>query len=308
MRRISVIVPVYKVEGYLRRCVQSILDQTFKELEVILVDDGSPDGCGAICDDFAARDSRVKVIHKENGGLSDARNAGLDAATGEYIGFVDSDDHIEPTMYEALLGALEEAEADLSICNFAFVDEENVADGITPPLTDEVLTRRQALERLGSDGENYVYFVTAWNRLYRRRLWEGLRFPVGKLHEDEFTAHRIFDRCEKIATVGQVLYRYVQRGGSIMSGGASVCSLDGVYALRDRAQFFLREGMKTQAVATLAAAQWKLCRLLGQLPREAKKEVEKAVKMLLPALLRSYPVGAVKLCFGWLRSKYGRKN
>ena len=300
MPRISVIIPVYKVEDYLDRCVRSVQKQTLSDLEIILVDDGSPDGCGALCDRYAAEDSRIKVIHKENGGLSSARNAGLSLATGEYIAFVDSDDHIEPTMYEVLLRALEEGEADLSLCNYAFVDETNAADGRKPPLTDAVLDRRQVLERLGGDEAEQVYYVTAWNRLYKRSLWANLRFPEGKLHEDEFTAQQIYDRCEKVATVSQVLYRYVQRSGSIM-GSVSVRSLDGVEALCERAEFFLREAMMPQARRTLAAAQWKLCQLLASLPRKDAPQAYKAARSLFPLLVHR-PKSAVRLALRCLRS------
>ncbi len=302
MPRISVIVPVYKVEDYLHRCVQSILSQTLKDLEVILVDDGSPDGCGVICEEFAAKDSRVKVIHKENGGLSDARNAGLDMATGDYIGFVDSDDHIRPTMYQRLLQALEENGADMSLCNYAYVDGQDRVDGtMRCSMESGVLSRSAALERLDTASPDYSFYVTAWNKLYKRSLFDSLRFPVGKLHEDEFVAHHIFDRCRCIAVVGEELYRYVQRSGSIMRGGVSVRSLDGVYALYDRYEFYLAQKMLLQAKEVLSSATWKLSTLLGQLPREAKKEAARAVRLLMPAALRKRWKSALLLSVRWLR-------
>ena len=304
MPRISVIVPVYKVERYLHRCVQSILAQTLADLEVILVDDGSPDGCGAICDEYAGKDGRVKVIHKENGGLSSARNAGLALAAGEYIGFVDSDDHIEPTMYEALLTALEGSGADMAICNYAYVDAQGQVDErmqALSDLTDGVLSREEALKKLYTATPAYSFYVTAWNKLYKKSLFDGLRFPEGRLHEDEFTAHGLVGRCQRIATVGQTLYRYVQRGGSIMNTRVTARSLDGVYALLDRYEFYARAGMGAQAKAVLASAAWKLCVLLEQLPRDAKKEAAQALKRLLPVTLRVRPKSALRLAWHWLK-------
>ena len=154
MPTISVVVPVYKVEPYLDRCVESILAQTVTDLEIILVDDGSPDSCPAMCDAWAAREPRIRVIHKPNGGLSSARNAGVDAARGAYIGFVDSDDYILPDMYRRLLAAIREHDAELAICGYAYVDQESGAvDAVETgksPLKDEVLSREQAYEKINA--------------------------------------------------------------------------------------------------------------------------------------------------------------
>lgn len=307
MPKISVIVPVYKVEDFLHRCVQSILSQTHKDLEVILVDDGSPDGCPAICDAYAEKDPRVKVIHKQNGGLSDARNAGLDIATGEYIGFVDSDDLIEPDMYAVLLAALEQQGADMAICNYVPVDEQNntgpqALAGL--PLGEGVLSRDQLLEKLGRESLMHAGYVTAWSKLYKRSLFEGLRFPKGRVHEDEFTVHHIAARCSRIATVASPLYRYVQRAGSIMNNGVTVKKLDAVYALHDRYKFFVREGMKKTARPLIVSVGWRLGKLMEQLPREAKKEVGSAVRLLLPPLLRRRPQSALRLVWQWLRYRF----
>ena len=177
---ISVIVPVYKVERYLCRCVDSIIAQTYTNLQIILVDDGSPDGSGAICDDYAAKDSRITVIHKKNGGLSDARNAGLVAACGSYIGFVDSDDYIAVDMYEKLYKAIVACNADMSVCNFRYVDENgnNIEERNNAlPVKDEVIDGITALTRTLDD--KGWYYVTAWNRLYSRKLLQSIYFPDG---------------------------------------------------------------------------------------------------------------------------------
>ena len=210
---ISVIVPVYKVEKYLNKCVNSILGQTYQNLEIILIDDGSPDNCGAICDAYAKKDSRIEVIHKKNGGLSDARNSGLDIAKGDYIAFVDSDDYIHCEMIEKLLCSSKENDADISICSAQMVDEQNRALGVLP-VTPGVYTGIQVIEE-------YDYFhgayVVAWNKLYKRHIFDNLRYDVGKIHEDEFSFHRVFSKCKIVSCVDDALYYYLQRSGSIMS-------------------------------------------------------------------------------------------
>ena len=212
---ISVIVPVYKVENYLHKCVDSIINQTYKNLEIILVDDESPDNCPKICDDYAKRDSRIKVIHKKNGGLSSARNAGLDIAKGKYIEFVDSDDYIDIEMISVLYNLLIQNQADMSICSLQYVGENEKK--LTNPkvnLKDCVLDNKKLLQKLYEDGS--VYYVVACNKLYNSSLFEGIRYPIGKIHEDEAIIHDIFLRCKKVAVTSLRYYMYYQRGNSIM--------------------------------------------------------------------------------------------
>ena len=231
---ISVIVPVYKVEAYLDRCVESIVNQTTRNLEIILVDDGSPDHCGAMCDAWAFRDDRIKVIHKENGGLSDARNAGLQMASGAYISFVDSDDWIHPEFLERLYNAAVLHGADLAACDIRIVnpgDEGNdeVVQGESIPYAAE-----QAIETL----TNGVGFrAVAWNKLYSASLLLGESFPVGKYHEDEFFTYRILDKARRLAYVDAQLYFYLQRPGSIMQT-VSVKHLDLLDAYLERMELF----------------------------------------------------------------------
>ena len=214
MDKISVIIPVYRVEEHLRECVDSVINQTYTNLEIILVDDGSPDSCPQICDEYARADDRVKVIHKPNGGLSSARNAGIDIATGKWIGFVDSDDFIAPNMYEKLYIIVEGC--DLAICNYSKVNEESaLLNSDNAHMKDEVLTKVEALYK-ATYPSCMVYYITAWNKLYSSKLFADIRFPEGKLHEDEFIVHHIFDKCAKVATTSECLYMYRQRDGSIM--------------------------------------------------------------------------------------------
>lgn len=238
---ISVIVPVYNVEKYLRKCIDSIINQTYKALEIILVDDGSPDNCGLICDEYAEKDSRVRVIHKENGGLSDARNAGLDIADGEYIMFVDSDDFVECDMCETLYTRLMKDKSDMSLCSIMCVDEgsNQIQDNLSLNVDDAVLTKSEAISKFGT--HNACAYVVAWNKLYKRFLWQNIRFPIGRLHEDEFVAHKLIDKCEKISTVSKRLYNYFQRCNSIMSSNYSVRRLDAIQAYIERLQYMLKQ-------------------------------------------------------------------
>lgn len=231
---ISVIVPIYKVEAYLDKCIESILGQTYGDLEIILVDDGSPDKCPAMCDVWAARDSRIKVIHKENGGLSDARNAGLAAATGEYISFIDSDDYIAPEFVAELIAAILQTGADIAECATAYVDEDGniLRQRNVAPVAQ--MDKLEALRRLVLEDGIYQ---TVWNKLYRRDVIDGILFEKGKHHEDDFWTYQIFDRMEKLAVVDQPMYCYLQRAGSIIGAGYTIKRLDGLEARHLRMEY-----------------------------------------------------------------------
>lgn len=210
---ISVIVPVYNVEAFLPRCVDSILAQTYENLEIILVDDGSPDGCGTICDGYAAKDNRVKVIHKENGGLSSARNAGLEAATGEYIAFVDSDDWIELEMYGHMLSLLDKYEAKLVCAGRYDVDEKTGTKTVgLCPKKEEVVSGEEMAGRIflwaGCDS-------SACDKLYHHSLLEGFRYPEGKVCEDVPVTYRIVLKAGRAVLCDRPFYNYYHRAGSI---------------------------------------------------------------------------------------------
>jgi glycosyltransferase involved in cell wall biosynthesis len=245
---ISVIVPIYQVEQYLPKCVDSIRNQTYSNLEIILVDDGSPDHCPELCDEYARKDSRIRVIHKPNGGLSDARNAGIEVAKGNYICFVDSDDYVADNMLDRLYLALKEQKAEMSLCGRACVDENNtpVADMENcMPLKNEVLSGREAIKKLAERGAGY--YTVAWCKLYRADLFQTIRFPVGKIHEDEFVAHLVFEKCKRVSCIAEKLYFYVQRKDSIMGNarkGFSIRELDTSEAFVRRALFLEAIGMR----------------------------------------------------------------
>lgn len=229
---ISVIVPVYKVEAYLDKCIASITAQTHKNLEIILVDDGSPDNCPQMCDKWAAKDTRIRVVHKVNGGLSDARNAGIDVAVGDYIAFVDSDDWLEPEMYRIMLAALKTEHADICACNIlSCFPERRVAWGCQEYTTGD---SEKILSLLYRDT---AYPVSAWNKIYRRELWNDLRFPKGKICEDAFTTYQLVDKASKIVQIPEALYCYRIREDSIMTSAFSHKRMDEEEAWRRNYEF-----------------------------------------------------------------------
>ncbi len=244
MERISVIVPIYKVEKYLDYCIRSIVDQTYRNLEIILVDDGSPDNCPALCDTWAEKDCRIRVIHKENGGLSDARNAGMSAASGDLVSFIDSDDTISPDFLEQLYRALTAQDADVAECAVSYVNEAGDIQRQRSAAELPLMDRLEALRRLVL--EDGVY-QTVWNKLYRRSAIQDIQFAVGKYNEDEFWTYRVFERIEKLAIVSKPMYNYLQRSTSIIGVGYNIRRLDGLEARFQR----MRDLQKYDQLAVL---------------------------------------------------------
>lgn len=210
--KISVIIPVYDVEPYLEKCINSVLNQTYQNLEIILVDDGSPDLCGNICDTYAKKDNRIKVIHKENSGLSDARNRGLDIATGDYIGFVDSDDYITENMFKTLYELLKTYQADISTVSFYEIFNGKVI-GVRDSKKLEVMNKKEALKELYRDDKIQSY---CWNKLFKRELFEGVRFPSGKNFEDIPTTLLLFEKSNVVVRLEKPEYYYMRRNDSIV--------------------------------------------------------------------------------------------
>ena len=248
---ISVIIPVYKVEKYLNRCVESVVIQSYRNLEIILVDDGSPDHCPAMCDAWAKKDNRIKVLHKKNGGLSDARNAGLSVATGELIGFIDSDDWIEKNFFECLHQVMIETKADVAECAAVYDREDGKLLRVRKEATDPLLERKEALRRLVL--EDGVY-QTVWNKLYRRKIINGINFVVGKCNEDDFWTYKVFDKSNGLAIVEKPLYHYLQRNTSIIGVGYNLSRLDGLEARFQRMEYL----QKYDELAKLACQQFTL--------------------------------------------------
>lgn len=219
---ISIIIPVYKVEKYLEKCIESVLKQTYTNLQIILVDDGSPDNCGKICDEYAKKDSRIEVIHKANGGLSDARNVGISKAKGRYIGFVDSDDYIKEDMYEILLNLIKKYDADVSICNLYDVIDgneciRNKENGIRE------YSRIDILKEILLDKNIQSY---AWNKLYKKELFDEIKYPIGKKYEDIGTTFYLFEKCNKIVVTSEPEYYYLKRADSLVNNVTESTILD----------------------------------------------------------------------------------
>ncbi len=227
---ISIIIPIYKVEQYLDKCIQSIINQTYKNLQIILVDDGSPDNCGKICDEYALKDNRIEVIHKINGGLSDARNVGIGRAKGKYIGFVDSDDYIEKDMYENMYNLLEERNADVCICNFYNVIENN--NIIKNPNNGiQEYNKIDILKEILLDKQIQSY---AWNKLYKSELFDNVKYPVGKKYEDIGTTFYILEKCNKVVVTDLPKYYYLNRIDSIVNNLSEQTVIDYVDLINER--------------------------------------------------------------------------
>ena len=234
---ISVVVPIYKVEKYLPLCVDSILRQSYKEIEVILVDDGSPDLCPEICDSYAKKDKRVRVIHKKNGGLSDARNAGIEQSKGKLICFIDSDDYISTTYLEDLLDCMRKYDADFSLCGFSRItDNGEILE--TDKLENGALTPNEYWKSVYS--AHSVSYVVAWNKLYKKKLFNQVKYTKGRVNEDEIILHDIIRQCKKIASTDKVDYFYRVRNDSIIGKNKNGAMLeDAFYGIYERLKYFI---------------------------------------------------------------------
>ena len=233
---ITLIVPIYMVETYLDRCITSLVTQTYKNLEIILVDDGSKDNCPALCDEWAKKDERIRVIHRENGGLSAARNSGIDAANGEYLAFVDSDDFVSEEFIETLYQACKQTGSQIAQCRYEYVDGDKMTkdkEEVTEPM--EVYSGREMIK--GMSWRDGAYNVVAWNKLYHKSVFEGVRYPEGRIHEDEATTHKLFYQAEQVAFVYRFLYGYYTGGTSITRDKFSKKRLDWEWAVRNRLTF-----------------------------------------------------------------------
>lgn len=229
---ISIITPVYKAEKYLRRCVDSILKQTYTDFELILVDDGSPDQSGAICDQYAEKDDRVRVIHQNNGGAAAARNTGLDAASGEWIAFIDSDDWVHPEYLWVLYETAVKQHSDLVVCRYQTVYDDTVVENspAEPTLSSEDKEDFWLGDRTGA--------VVPWGKLYRRVLFDGIRYPVGRTAEDEYVTYKLLFGCEHLTVLDNILYRYYVNTGSVSRSDYLKRLPDALDAFKQHEAFF----------------------------------------------------------------------
>lgn len=247
--KMTVAVAVYKTEKYLRRCIDSILHQTFKDFELILIEDGSPDRCGEICDVYAAKDRRIRVIHQRNKGLSAVRNRALDEAVGEYLAYVDSDDFLNERYLEILYRVAIRTNADITMCHYLpFESEEElfIERYDAEKVSYSVIDHMTALKNLTTFSDNsYIDYVVAWNKLYRRSIFEGVRYPEGKIYEDEAVAHRLIDRCDQFAVVEAVLYYYFHNPTGIMKSEFNLSQLQALEIYEEKIEFFKeKKGME----------------------------------------------------------------
>lgn len=245
---VSIIIPVYKVESYLERCIQSVRMQTYRNIEIILIDDGSPDQCGEICEYFAEKDPRIRVYHKINGGLSDARNYGVERSHGLYITFIDSDDYIASDYVEYLFNLLMKYGADIACCCMVKTTENTIAYDVNTAIPKELLlTGKDACQELL--GSLYDVLVTAWGKLYKSEIVKKYTFPVGRRHEDEATTCKYYYEASKIVIGNRCLYAYYQNPNSIMHTKGDAINIDAIWAQQHRAEFFEEHNEKLIAQA-----------------------------------------------------------
>ena len=235
---ISVIIPVYNVEKYLRCCLDSVVVQTYRDIEIILVDDGSLDGCSQICDEYAEKDARIKVIHQENGGLAHARNVGMANSCGEYVSFIDSDDYVSIDYIECLYKGIVEFEADISIASF-YPFKDDTCLPFTEPVLYEEISKEEAIKRYCSiNADRSMPFISVCNKIYRKVLFEGIEFPKGRLYEDAFTTYKLIDRAKKIVFTTSKLYFYRINQQSIQGQSFKEKHLEMVEAFRSGLGYF----------------------------------------------------------------------
>lgn len=235
---VSVIVPVYNIEGYVGKCLNSICRQSYENLEIIVVNDGSTDGSGKICDGFALKDRRVKVFHRKNGGLSEARNYGIEKAHGEFVALVDGDDFVRKNFISEMMGAVD-GEIDVVVCGY---------DGFVPE--GKMVRGRDAAIKLLVEQENME--IVAWNKLYRRELFNDIKYPVGEKHEDSLTTYKILAKAREVLYVPKSLYHYVKRSGSIMSEAKIVERLKARYKAAEEAAKYFKDDDEMKQAAEIA--------------------------------------------------------
>ncbi len=257
-KMVSIIVPVYNVERYLEQCLDSIIKQTYRSLEILIINDGSTDSSGEIASRYAGLDERIILLEKKNGGLSDARNYGLDRASGDYIMFVDSDDYIEADMVEYLLDAIEKADAQIAVCGYRLVGENGEALSDREIFPREKIVCSRDYWKVYHE-EAYIYGVVAWNKLYQKSVFDRIRFPIGKVHEDEFILYKLLYIADRIVCCPAKKYQYRQRKGSIMNlrdhgGSRDFFSADALQAFLIRLEYFMKKGMLVEASYAFALA------------------------------------------------------
>jgi len=281
--KISIIVPIYNVEEYVEKCIKSLINQTYKNIEIILVDDGSTDSSYDICKKYSETDSRINLIHKENGGLSDARNVGIENATGEYITFLDSDDWLSYNYCETMIKEINETKADIVMCNLVNVYNDDYVFKNKSDYNKDIYSNIQALEKF-EDTIN----VVAVAKLYKKNLFDNLRYKVGKIHEDEFMFHRIFFKANKIVCLDIQMYAYRQRQNSITTSRFSLKRLDIIDALEDRINFYEENSLEKLKEKTRAAYMYLLKKNIKEVSNSDFDNKDEYIKKMSVRLKRNY--------------------
>ncbi len=296
---ISVIIPIYKVENWLDRCIESVVCQTYSNLEIILVDDESPDSCPDICDVWKKKDSRIKVIHKKNGGLSDARNTGLDVSSGSFIGFIDSDDWIAPEMYERLIHAIKRDHSDISACSVKMVWEDNTPSRMLTQQYNCILSKKEAQIALLEESK---LKQPVWYKLYRKSTIENIPFEIGKYHEDVFWSYQAIGNARCVSVIDYVGYYYWQRCGSIMAEKYSLKRLDAVEGKCNRQDYFKSYFPELENKGLIDL--WFTCLYHGQIAlRELSQQQKLKALEVLNIALSKYPIANADVLIGLKKSQ-----
>lgn len=297
---ISVIVPIYNVEIYLQKCINTVINQSYTNLEIILVDDGSTDYSGKLCDEVAKKDNRIVVIHKKNGGLSDARNAGLDIAKGRYISFIDSDDYIALDYIEKLYSSINKTKADVAICSFSYVDENDSLIVKSKAIEkNTVLSGREVLYRAMMP--RGVEYVVAWNKLYKREIFDNLRYDKGRIHEDEFINYKLFWKCNRVVVLCDRLYFYRQRQGSIQNTQLDFNRIQTQREMHEsRIEFYRENGDELLSIKALqsyfnwATRCFATKEQIELIPREYRKLIQREMQKNLYFILKAREINLLE--------------
>lgn len=296
---ISVIVPIYNVEKYLNRCVESILSQSYTDFELILVDDGSPDKCPELCDEWGKKDERIKVIHKENGGLSSARNAGIEIAKGDYFAFVDSDDFIHPDYLRLLYQALTQSDADISICDFKTIKDYKIIEEQNENIDKLEIYDNYSIFLLQS-----INIFVSWNKLYKKSLFKSIRFPEGKINEDIGVYYKLLYSSKKTVAIYNKLYYYFYNESSIMNSPFSEKRFDGISFFVESLNFFNKVSKNdkryyaviNRIVHAILDTYYEMNKTYvyfdfkhNNKSRKIKKEIKKIIKKYLPLCYTNLP-------------------
>ncbi|SDQ09766.1 glycosyltransferase family 2 protein [Virgibacillus salinus] len=242
MPKVSIIALIYNLEAYIPLCINSVLDQSFKDFELILINDGSTDNSGCICEEYAKKDERIMVVHKSNDGIAAARNTGIAHATGDYITFIDCDDYFHEQMVEILYKHITSNNADIAMCDY-LPTEEGQEEKRKNVILDYSVTTNTHIQALNGLYEKTHTYVVPWNKLYKKGLFKDVKYPSGYLYDDEFTAHRLLYETNKIVYVHAPLYFYVIRNGSTTHSPMTAKKFDKIIALHDRADFFREKNL-----------------------------------------------------------------